>query len=159
MIGSRTFSLMAVGFLAGCAASQCDPRTANLFSGIGCEVGGGYAQRAQGQQADLANSRAVSLQQRADADTAGKQAAAAEADVAARRRRVAALDAQTVTLRRQLAEAKRTHAADSAALQRAEAQFDALQQQRATMPDTPSEAQMDDLERQRTALADLLVKL
>jgi glutamate-1-semialdehyde aminotransferase len=31
--------------LGGCAAQQCDPHTADFFSGVGCAAGGGYNQR------------------------------------------------------------------------------------------------------------------
>jgi septal ring factor EnvC (AmiA/AmiB activator) len=159
MSRQRGIAVVAAGLLAGCAASQCDPQQADLFTGVGCEVGGGFAQRAQYQQSELANARAVALQQRGQAESAGQQATAAQADVAMRRRRLAVLDSQTQSLRRQLAAARQTHAADTAALRQAEGRIDALQRQLSAVSEAPSEAELADLENQRRTLADLLTRL
>jgi chromosome segregation ATPase len=68
-----TASLPAILLLAGCATQPCDPNAdRSIFQVGGCVMGGGYQQRVDTMQANLAGAQA----QQADAQRAAAAAAA-----------------------------------------------------------------------------------
>lgn len=118
------FGLLLV--LGGCAASQCNPGTAGFFSGLGCAVGNGYAQRRQalGAEATQANATASYYDAEASRSEAARQAALTE--LASERDQLATMQHEQQELARRLAADATEHGATKAELDEAERKLAAL---------------------------------
>jgi len=149
-------ALLPLLLLGACAVQNCDPATAGFFGGIGCEVSGSYNQREGEQQRALEAARRDLGVQRAAADAAARDRAAAEANLAGMQAELRAMGQQDVALRRRIDAARQRQGADAAAIQRAQTQLDALEQQRARITAAPSSAAVQDLDRRRRALLEAI---
>lgn len=155
----RSWSVAALFAIAGCAAQDCDPNRADLFAGIGCSVGGGYATRTQGLQAQYQAASANAQSQSLAAITAEQEAQNSQDELRRRQAELADLDRSTGDLRRRLAIAKRQHTASAERVRAAETQLAALTQERQTVGAASSPGQIDDLKRQQQKLADILSQM
>jgi hypothetical protein len=148
----RRLALLPLLALGACAAQNCNPSTADFFSGIGCEVSGANAQNEQALQRNLSNARLDLARQRADARAAAVQASSDQANLAALQARLRETARQEAQLRRQVDAARTRQGADAAAVQRATADLDALEAARRNAAAAPSPAAVEDVERRRRAL-------
>jgi hypothetical protein len=157
---TRTRALAPLLLLASsCAAGECDPARAGFVSGLGCEMGGGYARRAAAQEQQLAGARNHASAARARAEAEARRAEADQAELASRRQRLAALDRDIAALERRLVQARVEAGANRAALREAEDSLDALRRTRAAVPAEPDQENLAELERQRRDLAAMLTRL
>ena len=128
--------------LDGCAAGQCDPHQADFFSGIGCAVGPGYADRTQQDQAELGAAREQLQSAQGHAAAANAQAAAASNQRAAMRVQVNALDTKQRDLAHRIALARQHEGVDQVKLQQVQTQLDQLEHDRAALGAQPDPAQV-----------------
>ena len=144
---------------AGCAAQQCDPNRTDLFSGIGCAAGGGYAARTrdlQGQyQAASSNAQSQSLA----AIAAQQDVGDSQAQLAQRERELAELDQLSADLRRRLDAAKRQHGVSRDRIKAVEAELARLRQQRSQTGASSSQAQIDALKQRQQKIADIMARM
>ena len=145
--------------MTGCAAQQCDPNRADLFSGIGCAAGGGYANRTrdlQGQyQAASSNAQSQSLA----AIAAQQEVGDAQAQLAQRERELAELDQSSAELRRRLDAAKHQHGVSQDRVKAAEAELARLRQERSRTGASSSQAQIDALKQRQQKVADIMARM
>jgi hypothetical protein len=150
-------ALSGLLLLGACASpGACDPTQADLFSGIGCSVGGGYATRTT----DLTQQRnAAQAQQQASVaaqNAAAADSAAAQQELLDRQQQVAALRRQTATMQGQLNAARQRQNVDSTKLAQAQAQLAALQRDEAALPPAPSQEQLQAVQRRWQDLRELM---
>jgi chromosome segregation ATPase len=143
--------------LAACSSpGACDPTRADLFTGIGCSVGGGYSTRTT----DLVSQRDAAEQERLQQIAAEGQAdterAAAEQQLRDRQQRLATLRRQTTDMQRRLDAARQRQGADAAAVAHVQAELTALQQQQTALPAAPSDAEIRAVEQQRQQVLRLI---
>ena len=157
----RLAALCALVLLAGCAASQCDPNQAGFFTGIGCAIGPGYAQRTQTLNGVLssANANAVGAENSASAGEAAR--AAAETNLAYERQQLADLQDEQRNLARSLGAAKANHAADQAKLADAESKLAALKAETHKQAESPAPdpAAIEALKEQQQRLLKLVAQM
>ncbi len=140
MLPRRSAVLLgAAGLLAACSAEQCDTSrmTPDLFTGLGCEVGGGFSAQERIRSDQLNSARAnLSIQQNAAANAQADAANAVQAKAEAQAR-LETLESSNATLRRRLTAAQQRAGADRAAISRAQAELDALERDRARVQAAP----------------------
>ena len=146
---------LALGVPA-CSPQACDPSQAGFLSGIGCEASGSYGVRRNAQQAELANQNAAALQSQAAAQYEGGRASQAVLSRDQARARLGSVDRQTSALAARLNAARARGGVDQARLAAAQADLDALQQQRGQVGASATEDQVRALEAQRRRLNDQL---
>jgi len=145
----RAFVLLPALLLAGCSASQCDPNSAGLFTGIGCSMGSGYTDRtntltgeANGAQAqaDQAYQGAVSAQQ--SDYQANAQVQALQGQLAAMNQRVNADQANLSALHA-------SNAAQAAQVAAVQQEINQLQAQIAAQQNQPSPQEVQQLQQKQ----------
>lgn len=141
--------LAGLSGLAGCAPGACDPSQAGFLSGIGCEASGNYAIRNRYQQSALSQESANALQAHAAAGEERSRASDALVTRDQARARLGAIDAETRRLRAHLAAARARGTAESSRLEAAQADLDALLQQRRQVTAGASDAELQALEARR----------
>lgn len=141
--------LAGLSGLAGCAPGACDPSQAGFLSGIGCEASGNYATRNRYQQSALSQESANALQAHAAAGEERSRASDALVTRDQARARLGAIDAETRRLRARLAAARARGTAESGRLEAAQADLDALLQQRRQVTAGASDAELQALEARR----------
>jgi chromosome segregation ATPase len=151
-------TIAACAAICGCTPAACDPSTADLFSGIGCQVSGSYATRQTGLRNDLAAAQANEMQRQADATQAAADEANAAEALDRRRRQLAILDGRLHAMERELAAASHRQDVDQAALQRANQQLNLLRAQRAQVTTQSDDSKLRALEAPTQALNDELTR-
>ena len=151
---STRLALLPLLLFGACAAQNCDPATAGFFGGIGCA--GAFDQQEKVQQQQLNDARRNLAIQRAAADAAARDRAAAEANLASMQARLSDIQQQDVELRRRIDAARRRQGADTAAVQHAQAELDALEATRRRAAAAPDPAAVQELERRQRAVLDAI---
>ncbi len=154
--GSALSGLMLV---AGCAAQQCDPNRADLFSGIGCAAGGGYATRTRDLQGQYQTASTNAQSQSLAAIAAQQEESDSQAQLAQRERELAELDQSSDELRRRLDVAKRQQGVSRDRVKAAEAELARLSQQRSQTGASSSQAQIDALKQRQKKIADIMARM
>ena len=153
----RRIAVLAVlAALPGCAPGACDPSQAGFLSGIGCEASGSYTTRNRYQQSALAQESGNALQARAAAGEERSRVADALVTRDQARTRLNAIDAETRRLRARLAAARARGTSDSGRLGAAQAELDALQQERSRLGSSTSDADLRALEARRRRAAEAM---
>ncbi len=152
---SPRLALLPLLLLGACATQNCDPATAGFLTGIGCA--GAFEQQDRAKEQQLQDARRNLAVQRAAADAAARDRAAAEADLAGMRAKLADIEQQDADLRQRLAAARRRQGADTAALQRAQHDLDALEASVHRAAAAPDPATVQDLQRRHDAVLDAII--
>jgi hypothetical protein len=150
----------ALGLLlavAGCAASQCNPGTAGFFAGIGCAVGGGYAERRAVLNSEAATAHTGAAAAEADVGHARAAEAEAKVDLAHQRAQLAQLAQQQRTMAAQLAAKRAGNGLTAAQLAKAQRELAELRQAtraqaEAPRPDPAAVARINASQRELIAL-------
>jgi hypothetical protein len=151
----RIAGLALLTALAACSAADCDPSRAGFIDGIGC-AGGGYQLRQTSLNQGVAIAQANELEQKAKATQAAGTAASAQADLAARQRRMAKLDANLAGLRQRLHVASARQGVDQQAVRQISAQIDELYRQQAASRSNPVDANLHAMEDRQRQLVKML---
>lgn len=151
----RTLYISGVVVLAGCAAKECDPNQTDLYSGFGCTVGGGYAQRTQSLSQQLKESSAASASARQALDKANAEAKAAQSTLASRRAQLKKLNGRTAALQKELTQAKAAHQLTAQQVQQAKADMDSMKAG-GKVGGSPTTADLQRIQESQERMADLL---
>ena len=154
----RFVPLLLVVALAAWTSTGCDPSRAGFLEGIGC-ANGGYQQRQQILGQGLAQAQANELQQKAQATSAANSASAAQNELAARRRKIAQLDAGLADLRRKLQIAADHQGPDQRSVHDASIRVAELIRQQDAAKRDPMAANLQDIEDRQHKLVKLLDEL
>jgi hypothetical protein len=141
--------------LAACSSTGCDPTRAGFLEGINC-ANGGYQQRELVLNQGLAQAQANELEQKAQAAEAANAATTAQAQLAARQRQMAGLDAKLGNLRQKLKAAAARQGADSDAIRRISVQMADLSRQQDAARHDPLEANMRAIEDRQRQIVKML---
>ena len=151
--------IIAFAALSACAAQNCDPNRTDLFTGIGCSAGGGYATRTQGLQSQYGAAASNAQGQTLAAREAQQEAAEAQRDLSERQIELASLDRRTDALHARIVAARRNHTLSEARLRAAEANLKELTQQRQVNPAVPSNADLDAIKARQKKVADIMSEM
>lgn len=145
--------------LAACAAQQCDPNRADLFSGIGCSVGHGYSNRTATLRGQYQATSAQAQQAQANAQQAEAEASSVQTSVQQRRIQLAQLDVRTRGLRQKLAVLRNSSTASEAQKAAAEQGMNDLNAARAQAGNDPSSQKVQELQARQQHVADILSQM
>jgi hypothetical protein len=153
----RATMLAALATLAACSSpGACDPTRADLFTGIGCSVGGGYNTRTTELVSQRDAAEQERLQQIAAESRADTERTVAEQQLRDHQQRLATLRRQTADMQRRLDAARLRQGADAEAAAHVQAELTALQQRQAALPAAPSDAEIRAVEQQRQQVLRLI---
>jgi septal ring factor EnvC (AmiA/AmiB activator) len=140
--------------LCGCVVSNCDPNTAEFFSGIACEASGTYGAHEQVQRQTLNSARKDLATQRANAAAAAEDAAAAQNRVAMLRGQLSAMQQDDARLRRRLDMAEARDAGARDRIRELRRQLDTHRDDVQRASAHPDPAEVEALERRRQQIID-----
>ena len=142
--------------LSACSAQQCDPTTANLFSGIGCSVGNGYQQRNQQLQTarDAWHERAQATTNESAA--LNQSVAETQKSVAQTRTELQAMNSRIGVYRKRLAKASSSKSSAYLAAQKSLANLEQIKNQAAANPTAEQLARVKAAEQETQDAVDLV---
>jgi hypothetical protein len=145
----RALALLPAILLAACSASECDPNSAGLFTGIGCSAGSGYATRTDTltQQANSAQAQSVASYHTAVA--AQQSYNQANAHVAYLQQQLADLNVQLNADQRQLNNLHAANAQQAQQVATVQSEIDRLKARVAAQQGQPSQAQVQQLQQEQ----------
>lgn len=147
---------LALAPLMGCAASQCDPSQADLFSGIGCQVSGAYAQRTAEQQAQLGVANDAAAMAETSSAQASLSASDAEETLKERRAQLRQLEKRTNSLQQRVIAARASNSVSLKALQQAELELNRLKLAQRQAGSDPDSATLAKIKARQAQLAEIL---